>query len=262
VARPRKWRCVEGPVHPRVFKLAGVPARGLEQVVLTLDGLEVLRLLDLEGRTQDEAAQHLGVSRSTVSRLAAEAHRTVADALVGGKALVIEGGPVAVGRRLSDMTTEEATRAPLYESTHITRKEGEKMVIAVPYLDGQVNAHFGRTQAFLVAEAEDGSVTESTVYEVAGLEHDHSGLAGFLTSRGVDVILAGGMGPPMQQALVRAGFDLYCGVSGSATNAVEAFLSGGIAKSESTCGHHHDHPGAEGESHTGHAHGEGGCAHH
>lgn len=128
------------------------------------------------------------------------------------------------------------------------------MVIAVPYVDGRVNAHFGRTQAFLVAEAEGGVVKQSTVYEVAGLEHDHSGLAGFLTSRGVDVILAGGMGPPMQQALSRAGFDLYCGVSGPAVEAVEAFLQGGISKSEATCGHHHGHPD--------HAHHEGGCAHH
>ncbi|MHB0979963.1 MAG: NifB/NifX family molybdenum-iron cluster-binding protein [Thermoleophilia bacterium] len=119
------------------------------------------------------------------------------------------------------------------------------MVIAVPYLDGQVNAHFGRTQAFLVAEAEGGAVKESTVYAVAGLEHDHSGLAGFLASRGVDVILAGGMGAPMQQALTRAGFELYCGVSGPAAEAVEAFLLGNIAKSEAACGHHH----------------EGGCAH-
>lgn len=233
-----------------MFKPAGVPARELERVSLTLDGLEVLRLLDLEGRTQDEAARHLGVSRSTVSRLAAEAHRAVADALVGGKALAIEGGPVAIAQR-SPVTaawiTETDGRA---DDADRRADEGETMVIAVPYLDGQVNAHFGRTQAFLVAEAEGGAVKESTVYAVAGLEHDHSGLAGFLASRGVDVILAGGMGAPMQQALTRAGFELYCGVSGPAAEAVESFLLGGIAKSEATCGHHH-----------GAADHQGGCAH-
>lgn len=132
------------------------------------------------------------------------------------------------------------------------------MIIAVPYLDGHVNGHFGRTQAFLVAEAEDGWVKESTVYSVAGLQHDHSGLAGFLASRGVEVILAGGMGAPMQQALTHAGFELYCGVSGPAADAVEAFLRGELAQSDATCGHHH---GAAHEHDTGHGH-DGGCAHH
>lgn len=134
------------------------------------------------------------------------------------------------------------------------------MVIAVPYLDGQVNAHFGRTQAFLVAEAADGAVKESTVYTVAGLEHDHGGLAGFLAGRGVDVILAGGMGGPMQQALKAAGFQLYCGVSGPATGAVEAYLRGELTQSEATCGHHHGASPEEGASHH-EAHHEGGCAH-
>ncbi|MHB1345452.1 MAG: DUF134 domain-containing protein [Thermoleophilia bacterium] len=254
MARPRKWRCVEGPAGPRLFKPAGVPARELERVLLTLDGLEVLRLLDLEGRTQEEAALHLGVSRSTVSRLAAEARGAVADALVGGKALAIEGGPVAIAQQ------RRVARASSLE-TDGTTNGGESMVIAVPYLDGRVNAHFGQTQAFLIAEAEDGALQKSTVYTVAGLEHNHSGLAGFLAERGVDVILAGGMGAPMQQALTRAGFDLYCGVSGPANEAVEAFLGGEIAKSEATCGHHHGAAGHD-DGGAGHAHHEGGCSHH
>lgn len=124
------------------------------------------------------------------------------------------------------------------------------MIIAVPYVDGQVNAHFGQTQAFLIAEAEGGAVKESTVYPVAGLQHDHGGLAGFLASQGVEVILAGGMGAPMQQALSQAGFELYCGVSGSAAQAVEAFLGGEIVQSTATCGHHH-----------GDSEHSGGCAH-
>lgn len=238
--RPRKWRCVEGPALERMFKPAGSPVRGLERVSLTLDGLEVLRLVDLHGLSQEQAAQRLGVSRSTVSRLAAGARSAVADALVNSKVLVIGGGPVAVAQRFSDSTAARGERTD----------EGETMVIAVPYADGQVNAHFGQTQAFLIAEAEDGTLKESTVYAVNGLEHNHSGLADFLASRGVDVILAGGMGAPMQRALSGAGFDLYCGVSGPAAAAVEAFLAGEIVQSEATCGHHH-----------GAADDAGGCSH-
>ncbi len=87
------------------------------------------------------------------------------------------------------------------------------MIVAVPYLQGNVNAHFGSTQAFIVAEAADGKVEKTTVYEVQGMQHNHAGIAGFLKEQGVEVILAGGMGAPMQQALKKQGFELYCGVT-------------------------------------------------
>ncbi len=120
------------------------------------------------------------------------------------------------------------------------------MKIAVPYLAGDVNAHFGCTESFLIAEADNGQVVRASVFEVDGMQHDHSGIAGFLKQQGVDVILAGGMGAPMQQALKMQGFELYCGVTGRAGEAVEAFLRGDIEQSHSTCGHHHGghHDGA------------------
>ena len=113
------------------------------------------------------------------------------------------------------------------------------MIIAVPYVEGIVNGHFGRTEAFLIANATNGDIVESAVHKVEGLQHDHDGLAGFLKSRNVEVILAGGMGAPMQDALKAAGFAVYCGVSGPADSAVEAFLNGTIEPSDATCGHHH-----------------------
>ena len=112
------------------------------------------------------------------------------------------------------------------------------MIVAVPYLQGNVNAHFGSTQAFMVAETAEGRVTKATVYEVQGMQHNHAGIAGFLKEQGVNVIIAGGMGPPMQQALKTQGFELYCGIQGPALAAVEGFLRGEIVQSESTCGHH------------------------
>lgn len=112
------------------------------------------------------------------------------------------------------------------------------MVIAVPYANGQVNQHFGQTQAFLITQARDGGLVDSAVHAVDGLQHDHGGLAGFLRGQNVEVVLAGGMGAPMQEALKAAGFQIYCGVSGRATDAVEAFLRGDIEQSDATCGHH------------------------
>jgi predicted DNA-binding protein (UPF0251 family) len=79
-----------------LFKPAGIPARLLEEVVLTLDELEALRLADLEGEYQEAAAARMGVSRATFGRIVGEARRKVAEALVQGKALRIEGGPVEI----------------------------------------------------------------------------------------------------------------------------------------------------------------------
>jgi predicted DNA-binding protein (UPF0251 family) len=79
-----------------VFKPIGIPVRLLDEVVMTLDEFEAIRLADLDGLYQESAAAQMRVSRPTFSRIAAEAHRKVADALVHGKALRIEGGPVQV----------------------------------------------------------------------------------------------------------------------------------------------------------------------
>jgi predicted DNA-binding protein (UPF0251 family) len=91
---PRRRRVFEG-LEERVYKPAGVRMRGLERVSLTLDGLEAIRLADLEGLYQEEAANRMGISRATFARVLAEAHRVVAEALVRGKALDIGGGPIA-----------------------------------------------------------------------------------------------------------------------------------------------------------------------
>jgi predicted DNA-binding protein (UPF0251 family) len=71
----------------------------LERVVLSLDELEALRLADLEGDQHEQAAAKMSISRPTFGRILEHAHKTVADALLRGKALQIEGGPVTTARR-------------------------------------------------------------------------------------------------------------------------------------------------------------------
>jgi predicted DNA-binding protein (UPF0251 family) len=76
------------------FKPVGVPLTSLEEVVLGLDEFEALRLADLEGMYQEEAAGKMNVSRPTFARIVESARRKVAEVLVKGKALKIEGGNV------------------------------------------------------------------------------------------------------------------------------------------------------------------------
>ncbi len=92
--RPRKRRTVTLPARALVYKPAGVPLEGLRRVSLLPEELEALRLMDLEDLTQEDAAQRMGVSRSTFQRIVTQARRQVALALVEGAALVVEGATV------------------------------------------------------------------------------------------------------------------------------------------------------------------------
>ncbi len=94
--RPRKTRVVEEEARASYYKPRGIPLHALYEVILTLDGLEALRHADVDGLDQSEAAGRMGISRSTFSRLLAEARRVVATALSEGWALRIEGGPVTM----------------------------------------------------------------------------------------------------------------------------------------------------------------------
>ena len=76
------------------FKPRGIPVSLLEEVEVTVDELEAIRLADLDGLYQEDAAAKMNVSRQTFGRIVESARRKVADALVGGKALKIEGGNI------------------------------------------------------------------------------------------------------------------------------------------------------------------------
>jgi predicted DNA-binding protein (UPF0251 family) len=97
--RPFCCRRIAGRPAASIFKPIGIPVRELDEVVMTLDEFEAIRLADLNGLYQEQAAEAMGVSRPTFSRIVESAHRKLADALVHGKALRIEGGPVRVEGR-------------------------------------------------------------------------------------------------------------------------------------------------------------------
>ena len=66
----------------------------LEEVNLTLDELEAMRLADLAGLYQEDAARKMNISRQTFGNIINSAHKKIADVLLNAKALKIEGGIV------------------------------------------------------------------------------------------------------------------------------------------------------------------------
>jgi len=94
--RPRKCRNIANEPIARFYKPQGVRMRELQHVVLKHDQLEALKLADMEQLDQETAASKMNISRATFSRLVNEARHVVAEALVNGWALKIDGGDFKV----------------------------------------------------------------------------------------------------------------------------------------------------------------------
>lgn len=92
MSRPRKYRRVCGKPHNSGLAPLRGCASQVEGVVMAIDEYEVIRLLDLEGLTQEEAALLMNVSRTTVTGIYDTARRKLADCLVNGKFLTLNGG--------------------------------------------------------------------------------------------------------------------------------------------------------------------------
>ncbi len=92
--RPQDNRIVHEPPLFSEFKPMGVRGRNLEQILLTLDEFEALRLADFIELTHAEAADEMEISRSTFTRLIEKARKKIADFLIQGKLLTIEGGSI------------------------------------------------------------------------------------------------------------------------------------------------------------------------
>jgi uncharacterized protein len=94
--RPKCCRMVGALPTADYFKPRGIPLTDLEEVVLTIDEFETLKLADFEQLYQERAANNMKVSRQTFGRIILSAHFKIADALIHGKALKIEGGIIAI----------------------------------------------------------------------------------------------------------------------------------------------------------------------
>ena len=96
LVRPTKCRKVGYMPENLAFKPAGIAMEDLETVILNIDELETVRLADYEELYFEEAAERMGVSRQTFGNILKSAHKKIADALINGKTLKIEGGDVEI----------------------------------------------------------------------------------------------------------------------------------------------------------------------
>ncbi|MDR3568362.1 MAG: DUF134 domain-containing protein [Syntrophobacteraceae bacterium] len=92
MARPKCCRRIDWEPGCRVFNPSGVPVASLEEVVLSMDEFEAIRLADLERLYHGQAAEKMGISRQTFARILEEARSKVAHVLARGLSLRIERG--------------------------------------------------------------------------------------------------------------------------------------------------------------------------
>lgn len=101
--RPRHCRRVACLPQATFYKPRGIPLALLQHVTLTVDELEAVRLADFQGLYQGQAAEKMSISRQTFGRVIESAHKKIADALVNGKALSIQGGPIQLDSSIADV---------------------------------------------------------------------------------------------------------------------------------------------------------------
>lgn len=102
MVRPQKERRVEQLPPVTNYKPAGIPLRSIEEIVLTIEEMEAIRLSDVEQLDQAGAAERMEISPPTFNRIVNAAHRKIATALWQGYALRIEGGNFRISHRCHD----------------------------------------------------------------------------------------------------------------------------------------------------------------
>jgi predicted DNA-binding protein (UPF0251 family) len=99
LSRQPLWRRVDFLPNITSFKPAGVPMARLDEIRISIEEVEAMRLKDLEGLSQEDCARKMNVSRPTFARILLSARQKMADALLNGKAIRIEGGNYELTKR-------------------------------------------------------------------------------------------------------------------------------------------------------------------
>lgn len=224
---PRPTKCRMICRFPQTLEF--IPAKdgdGEKPVILTVDEYETIRLIDREELSQEQCSKRMQVARTTVQKIYDSARKKVADALVDGRPLKIEGGEYRLCNGMNPSCgLEECHRQEIRQAFQHPKKSTVTR-IAVPYDDGQIFPHFGRTEQLKIYDAENGNAINSELVSTNG--YGHGALAEILHTLQADVLICGGIGGGAQAAIISTGIQLYGGVTGDADAAVESLLAGSL----------------------------------
>lgn len=244
---PRPSRCRRVCCEPDIRGFAPDQCCVADPVVLLVEEYECVRLIDLKKRTHDQCARQMQISRTTVTEIYEKARFKIADALINGKRLVIDGGNYRVCQE-SDCCgcAGRCPRRSPARSAPFGQQGVFPMKVAVPFKNDNIFAHFGMAPAFKVYTVDQDGIAASELVPAGG--HGHGAMVNLLVKNGVDTVICGGLGGGAVSALAQAGITLYAGNEGPADEAVRCLIAGRLTNNleAATAGH-------------GHGHGHGGC---
>lgn len=236
MVRPRKQRLVQKPPRVEYFKPRGIPLKRLQETCLTVEGVEALRLADLEGLNQEQAAKRMHVSRQTFGRVLAKARNAVAEAVVSGRALRIDGGDYRLARKheaagvgAHDNAPNPAP-APQVGECEVNAMSKIAITSEGPNLSDQVDPRFGRAAGFIVIDPD----TKESAYVSNGQNQTRGQGAGIaaaelMAQNQVNVVLTGFVGPKAFQALDAAGIQVGQNLDNLTTEqALQRYLDGQV----------------------------------
>lgn len=257
---PRPQRCRRICGKPKHSCFIPENNKSDKAVKISVDEYEVIRLVDYEQKTHEECARQMDISRTTVSEIYEKARHKVADCIVNGKILLIEGGNYRIcdGSASKFCDKQDCIKKKYYSKITEIAKGDKKMKIAVTFDNGEIFQHFGHTEQFKMYEVGNGKILSENVVQTNG--QGHGALAGFLAEYGIDTLICGGIGGGAQNALAEAGIQIYGGVNGSADEAVKALIAGNLGYNPDVHCDHHDHEHGDGDGN--HTCGEHGCGNH
>jgi len=239
LAREPRCRHVERLPLVKYFKPDGIPAVSLQQVILKVEEMEAVRLKDLLGWEQEECAAKMQVSRPTFQRILIEGRAKIADALVNGKAILIEGGDYCLGGghcRREQRRNRGTSECPYLDPTYLleTDETAPKTVagsIAVCSMgnspSSQVEQRFGRCNYFMIWNPETAIYTALVNDGNNRNQGAGTGAAYELINQGVEVLIVSQVGPKAFSVLKKAGIQMYEVAQGiSVDTAVQRFANG------------------------------------
>jgi len=213
--RPFKSRSILEKPRCSRFSPDQVQERG--SIVLSLDEYEVIRNCDYERLSQENCATIMQISRTTVQRIYASARIKIAEALVLGKILEIDGGKVT-------MTDEN----PFDKASHPNERGEITMKIALG-LDGlNVAGHFGQCNDFRIVEVENNVVINQE--DIHDEVHVHQARPQFLKDKGVDVLIMNTMGKGAYNRLLALNIQCVSAENKTVNDALEAYLNKTLTK--------------------------------
>ena len=131
-----------------------------------MDEYEAIRLIDREGFSQEQCGEYMGIARTTVQQIYAASRKKLADALVEGLPLRIEGGDFALcsgnSAAYGCRNCYQQKIHPMHEKPKGDHNKGDHIMrIAVTYENGEIFQHFGHTEQFKIYDVENGNIISS-----------------------------------------------------------------------------------------------------